>query len=162
MLLLSILGCSLLSCDFILKDRSDDEVEVKTSKVVLGTDKDEKGCVTSAGYKWSELRNECIRPFEEGYRLNSIAELEGESTDKSAFVIFEENGDRAELFLPDSQKCVMLKKENKNGAYFNGPWKLHLQEGYKLQKGSEILFAGAKIQEAQITGDDKPEPQTAP
>ncbi len=160
MLLLSVAGFFLLSCDFILKDRSDDETTVTTGKkVVLGTDKDKNGCVISAGYKWSQLRKECIRAFEEGYRLNSIDELEGESIVKSAFVIFEEDGDKAELFLPDAEKSVILEKSSKNGPYVNGAWTLHQQDSYKLQKGSQILYAGAKIQEAQITGDDKPEEQ---
>lgn len=157
-LLLSIIGFFLFSCDFILKKRDDDEVKISTNeKVVLGTDKDDKGCVISAGYKWSELRNECIRVFEEGYRLNSIDQLEGESTVKSAFVIFEEEGDRAELYLPDSEKPVMLKKDGKNSPYIHGEWKLYLQGGYRLQKGQEELYAGARIEEGQITGDDKPE-----
>lgn len=157
-LLISLVGFFLFSCDFILKDRSDDETEATANeKVVLGTDKDEKGCVISAGYKWSELRKECVRVFEEGYRLNSIDQLEGESIAKSAFVIFEDGGDRAELFLPDAEKSVMLEKGSKNGPYINGSWKLYQQESYKLQKGSQVLYAGAKIQEAQITGDDKPE-----
>ncbi|AWH85929.1 hypothetical protein HYN59_12795 [Flavobacterium album] len=162
LLLISVLVFSFSSCDFVLKDRSDDKTEVKTDgKVELGTVTDEKGCVTSAGYKWSELRNQCVRPFEEGYRLNSIDELQGESIAKSAFVIFEDDGDRAELFLPDSSKSIMLKK-GKADAYTNGPWKLHLKKGYKLQKGSELLFAGAEIQENQITGDEKPEPGQEP
>lgn len=160
MLLLFVTGFSLLSCDIILKNHNDDEAEATTNKkVVLGNDKDENGCVSSAGYKWSELRKECIRVFEEGYRLNSIDQLEGESTAKSAFVIFEEGGNKAELFLPVSENSIILKKGSKTGPYTNGAWKLYMQEGYKLQKGSQLLYAGAKIEEGQITGDDKAEPQ---
>lgn len=140
-----------------MKDRDDEQTEAATTKVVLGNDKDENGCVTSAGYKWSLLRKECVRPFEEGYRLNAIEQLEGESTDKSAFVIFEDEGDRAELFLPDAQNSIMLEEDDKKGNYSGNGWKLHQQDGYKLQKGSQILYAGAKIEEGQITGDDKPE-----
>jgi hypothetical protein len=162
MLLLFVAGCFLQSCDFIMKDRSDDEADVTTEKKVqLGTDKDKNGCVISAGYKWSQLRKECIRVFEEGYRLNSIDELEGESIVKSAFVIFEEDGDKAELFLPDAKNSILLEKDSKNGPYINGQWKLFKSDSYKLQKGSQVLYAGAKIEEGQITGDDKPE-ESAP
>lgn len=158
MLLIFVAGFLMQSCDFIMKDRSDDEADVTTNKKVqIGTDKDKNGCVTSAGYKWSLLRKECIRVFEEGYRLNSIDQLEGESIVKSAFVIFEEGGDRAELFLPDSETSIMLEKDSKNEPYINGQWKLFQQDSYKLQKGTQILYAGAKIEEGQITGDDKPE-----
>lgn len=31
---------------------------------IVGADKDEHGCIASAGYQWSELRKDCIRPFE--------------------------------------------------------------------------------------------------
>jgi len=160
MLLLSVTVFFFFSCDFIMKDRKDDDTEANTSKVVLGTDKDENGCVTSAGYKWSLLRRECVRPFEEGYRLNAIEQLEGESIDKSAFVIFEDGGERAELYLPDAKNSVMLEEDDKKGNYSGSGWKLHQKDGYKLQKGSQILYAGAKIEEGQITGYDKPEDAT--
>jgi hypothetical protein len=158
LVLLSALGMLLFSCDYIFKDRKESEVDVKTDKVVLGTDKDANGCVASAGYRWSELSKECVRVFEEGYRLNSIEELEGESTVKSAFVIFEENGgDRAELFLPDGSKSIMLKRDTKTGPYKNKQWTLQLQNGYRLIKGGQTMYAGAAIEENQVTGDDKEE-----
>jgi len=157
-LFLSLIGLSLSSCDFIMKDRSDDETRLNTEeKVVLGTDKDEKGCVTSAGYRWSVLREECIRAFEEGYRLNPIEKLEDESTAKSAYVLFEEEGNRAELFLPDSTNSLILKKEDGKGNFKGGEWELHSKKGYILQKNGQVLYAGAEIQEGQITGDDKQE-----
>lgn len=159
LVLLFALGTLLLSCDFILKDRKNNEVEVNPDqKVVIGNDKDAQGCVASAGYRWSELNKECIRVFEEGYRLNSIDELKGESTFKSAFVVFEkEDGDKAELFLPDGSKSIMLTREKKDGPYKNKEWSLQLQKGYSLTKNGEILYAGAAIEENQITGDDREE-----
>ena len=102
LVLLSVIAVLSLSCDFVFKDRKDNETEVKADKkVVLGTVRDEHGCVSTAGYKWSQLTKECIRPFEIGYRLNSIEKLEGDSAVKSAFVVFEESGDKAELYLAD-------------------------------------------------------------
>ena len=38
---------------------------------LVGNDKDEHGCIASAGYTWSELLQECIRPFEKGIKLLS-------------------------------------------------------------------------------------------
>ncbi|RWX01556.1 hypothetical protein [Flavobacterium cerinum] len=159
LVLLSALSIFMFSCDFILKDRKNTEVEVNPNeKVVLGNDKDAQGCVASAGYRWSDLFKECIRVFEEGYRLNSIDELAGESTSKSAFVVFEkEDGDRAELFLPDGSKSIILTRDTKNGAFKNKEWSLQLKSGYSLKKNGELLFAGATIKEDQITGDDKEE-----
>lgn len=154
-LLFAVVLC-LASCDFMLKDRSDDKVEVKTNQnVVLGTVKDENGCVTTAGYKWSLISKACIRPFEEGYRLNSIEKLEGGSMAKSAFVVFEEDGNLAELFLPDNPKSILLKSDKKGGPYTNGRWALQPGKGYSLKKDGVLLYAGAAIEEGQITGDDK-------
>jgi hypothetical protein len=158
LILLPALCLFMFSCEGILKDRKDDDVEVNpNNKVVLGTDKDANGCVASAGYRWSKLKNECIRVFEEGYRLNSIDELKGESMTKSAFVLFEEEGDRAELFLPDGSESVMLTREKKGMPYKAKHWSLELQKKYSLKKDGHLLFAGAEILEGQITGDDKAE-----
>lgn len=158
LLLLSVFSLFMFSCEGILKDRKDDDVEANPDgKVVLGTDKDADGCVASAGYRWSQLRDECVRVFEEGYRLNSIEELKGESMNKSAFVLFEEEGDRAELFLPDGSKSIMLTREKEGSPYKGGSWSLELNKKYSLKKNGTLLFAGAEILEGQITGDDKAE-----
>ena len=156
--LLLAMGTLLFSCDFMFKDRKDSNKEVKTdTKVVVGTDKDAHGCVASAGYRWSQLRNQCIRVFEEGYRLNTIEQLEGENISNSAFVVFEEEGgSRAELFLPDGSKPVMLNKE-KDGVYKNSVWSLHAKNGYQLRKKGQTVYAGAIINEAQVIGDDNAE-----
>lgn len=146
------------SCEYILKDRDDDEVEIKTQKrIVLGTDKDAKGCVISAGYRWSVLRNECIRVFEEGFRLNKIEELKGDTVAKSAFVIFEENGNRAELFLPDGTPAVILTRDTKDGPYKNKSWMLETAKNYTLKQNGVPQYAGALIEENKITGDDRQE-----
>src|SRR5690606_17167292 len=102
------LGISLVSCEFILKEPKDDSEVKPEAKVSLGTDKDENGCVTSAGYKWSAIRKECIRVFDEGYRLNNISQLKEEGTRFSAFVIFSVDNNKAEIFLPESPKSITL------------------------------------------------------
>lgn len=156
--LLSAITLVLFSCEGIFKERKNDDAVSGTDKnVVLGTDKDAHGCVASAGYKWSKLKEECVRVFEEGYRLNSIEELKGESMTKSAFVLFEENGDRAELFLPDEPDAVMLTREKEGSPYKGGKWSLELQKKYSLKKNGQLLYAGAEIEEGQITGDDRAE-----
>ncbi|MBE99796.1 hypothetical protein [Flavobacterium coralii] len=158
--LLALIAVTFLfcACDFMLKDREDDNAVVPADKkVMLGTDKDANGCVLSAGYRWSVIRNECIRVFEEGYRLNSIEELKSEGISKSAFIIFEENGNRAELFLPEENVGILLKREKEGTPYKNNVWTLQTQNGYSLLKGGVLQYAGAAIEEQQITGDDKEE-----
>jgi hypothetical protein len=145
-----------VSCDFIMKDHSKDNNKEAhpEAKVVLGTDKDKHGCVKSAGYSWSQIRKECIRVFEEGYRLNPIQNLKSESAVLSAFVIFEENGERAELYLPDTEGSVILKKAEGKGHFVNDDWSLQVEKGYTLKKDGTLLYAGAAIEENQVTGND--------
>jgi hypothetical protein len=147
--------CLFSSCDYIMKRReANSNSNTANKNVVLGTDKDENGCVASAGYRWSVIKEECIRPVEECYRLNSIDQLATESDVKSVYVVFEEEGDRAELFLPNSVKSVMLKKTSAKGPYKDAQWSLFAQNGYKLSKNGRVQFAGAAaVQEGQITGD---------
>lgn len=149
---------SFASCDYILK--KDKEVAAPAdmeSKVVTGPDKDENGCVLSAGYRWSVIKNDCVRPVEEAYRLNSVEKVEDDSPIKSAFVIFSEDKAQAELYLPDTHSSILLK-ENGDDSYKNGVWSLHSDKGYSLKLNGELVYVGAQaIQQGQVTGDDNPE-----
>ena len=37
----------------------------KKATVMPGSDRDEHGCIGSAGYSWCEVKQKCIRPWEE-------------------------------------------------------------------------------------------------
>ncbi len=39
--------------------------EIKNSENIVGGDKDEHGCIGSAGYSWCEKKEKCLRPWEE-------------------------------------------------------------------------------------------------
>ena len=43
---------------------------------IVGDDKDEHGCIASAGYTWSEVQKDCIRLWEKGVRLASVDDAE--------------------------------------------------------------------------------------
>ncbi|MFP9113329.1 hypothetical protein ACLI1A_05270 [Flavobacterium sp. RHBU_3] len=151
---------SLVSCDYILKKQDDTAKTVQTDTTkVMGTETetDKNGCVISAGYRWSVLKNDCIRPVEDAYRLNSVEKVEDESAVKSAFVVFDEEKENAELYLPDTQTSVILKKKTDN-VYIYGAWSLHSDKGYSLKHNGVLLYVGAEpVQEGQVTGDENPE-----
>lgn len=153
-ILLAVSVC-LFSCDFIMKKQDDGSAATKADKnVVMGTDKDKNGCVLSAGYRWSVLRNDCIRPLEEGYRLNSVQKVEDESPVQSAFVVFDEDKKHAELYLPDAKSAIMLNEDGKN-VFRNGKWSLHSNKGYSLKNNGQVLYVGAEpVKEGQVTGDE--------
>ncbi len=149
---------TLASCNLILKDKDEVKEINPKDKVVVGNDKDPNGCVTSAGYRWSQLRKDCIRAFEEGYRLNLIDDLQEEGADKSAYALFEDEGNTAELFLPGETGSVLLKKESKNATlYTNGKWEMQQGKGYSLKYDGKLMYVGAPTIDKMVTGSDKEE-----
>lgn len=116
---------------------------------MVGGDQDEHGCKASAGYTWSVVKNECIRIFESGIRLDAQAAVADKTL--SAFVVFKSETEdaEAELFLPGSPKTQILKKAADNGA---GIWK---SEDFKLtqwkgmytleDKTGKVLYEGAAV-----------------
>lgn len=117
---------------------------------VVGGDQDAHGCKGSAGYTWSVLKNECIRVFESGIRLNPKAAQLDQSL--SAFVVFKTETDdaQAELYLPGQNQSLLLTKAPDNGA---GTWKneqytLSQWKGmYTLQDaGQQVLYEGGATQ----------------
>jgi len=43
--------------------------DVSYDHTLIGSDRDEHGCIPSAGYSWSEENQECVRPWEENASL---------------------------------------------------------------------------------------------
>lgn len=87
---------------------------------IVGNDQDDHGCKASAGYQWSVLKNECIRIFETGIRLNPQAPGLDQTT--SAFAVFkaEDDDQQVELFLPGQSGSMLLNRVADDGA---GTWK---------------------------------------
>lgn len=40
------------------------EQQASTKQSAVGSDRDEHGCIASAGYRWCEAEKECVRPWE--------------------------------------------------------------------------------------------------
>lgn len=122
------------------------EAEKIIEPTIVGADKDEHDCKGSAGYQWSELKNECIRIFESGIRLNPVSKDVDQTT--SAFIIFKskEIDMQVELFLPSEKKSIILDKNGKSVIY---QWKndnyilTEMVNNYKLlDKNGELLYEG--------------------
>lgn len=67
----------------------------------VGGQKDEHGCLTSAGETWSQLKQSCIQVFNEGIRLNPI-ENNGNTT-IIAFILWKDDSTQVEVFLPEKK-----------------------------------------------------------
>lgn len=101
-----------MACSTSNKQNQDSlKVESAQTPQMVGNDTDEHGCKASAGYRWSVLKNECIRIFEAGVRLDPVAKNLEQSL--SAFVVMknDSNDQEIELFVPYDEQSIILKKE---------------------------------------------------
>ncbi len=73
------------------------------SPVAAGADVDAKGCKPSAGYTWSEMKQQCIRIWEEGVAFEPVDTTD---PDQWAFVVFSDDKPLAELYWGD-QRAVL-------------------------------------------------------
>jgi hypothetical protein len=128
-----------------------------SDEVVLGGDKDEDGCLASSGYTWSKLNKECVRIFT-GMQLLPYEQTENETDAVLAtYVLFDEKKDNAELFLPNQNESVVLKKAGDGQPWTNGEWQLIAWKGFVLKKDGKILYAGDGQIGSTVTGSDDSE-----
>ncbi len=115
-----------------------------TAQIIkVGGDKDSHGCIASAGYEWSAIRDECIRIFEKGIRLN--AKGAGLDTTFSAFAVFSAKTDstQAELFLVGVKNTVILNRvgDEKLSVWKNKDYTLTSIKGiYNLKDAKKTLL----------------------
>lgn len=89
----------------------------------IGGDKDKHGCLSAAGYTWSQLRGECIRPFEDGIALHTLNTSSTYQT--AAYILIDSVKKEAEIFVPEENSSILLsQKESTN--YSNGKFHLTL------------------------------------
>ena len=81
---------------------------------VAGADRDAHGCIASAGYTWSQVRQACIRIFEAGLAFApdpAQARDEGSSVLQAFVVLAPQAGDTvtaAEAFVPGQASPIAL------------------------------------------------------
>ncbi|PTT40605.1 hypothetical protein DBR28_05510 [Chryseobacterium sp. HMWF028] len=112
---------------------------------VLGGDRDVHGCIGSAGYTYSQIKNSCIRTFDQKIKLKEV------DTDKSytsmTAIIFNKSMTKAEVFIPDgAAKSIILDKQGKEKIWKSGT---HLKDiyvlspykkSYQVKKNDEVIY----------------------
>ncbi len=116
LILTAVCLVGLSACD---KSAKTTENNSKSEKPAVGSDKDDHECVASAGQTWSELKQDCIQVFNEGFRLNPV-DPQKDAAVISAFVLLSDDQNKLELFLPDQagRPAVILNKADQ-GTYQN-------------------------------------------
>jgi hypothetical protein len=152
-----LVAFSLISCNWKdSKEEKPKEVDV-ANEVVLGGDKDEDGCLASAGYTWSKLNKECVRVFT-GIQLLPYGEAENpDDAVLATYVLFDKTKDNAEIFLPNQDESIILKRESEGKPWVNGSWQLIPWKGFVLKKDGKILYSGDGEIGSKVTGSDDSE-----
>ena len=115
----------------------------------IGADRDAHGCIGSAGYVWSQVREECIRPFEAGIRMAPAAEPDATT---AAYIVFAEDSSRQKTEILDRRTLPgggsawnVEDDDTKNVRLANGRWIIE-QRGKTLYEQYEApitaLFEG--------------------
>ena len=107
----------------------------------LVNDKDENGCLASAGYVWSKVNKECVKGFS-GIQLNPINKPDNQDETLSAYIMFNENATLAEIFLPKDTASIVLTRVANGKPWVLKDWQLVPLNGYVLKKGNVTLFVG--------------------
>ena len=90
---LACAGALLAGCGNSREKNAAAAAETEKTEIV-GDDKDEHGCIASAGYTWSEVQKDCIRLWEKGVRLASVDDAEN-----TLFIVFSPDSTQVELFF---------------------------------------------------------------
>lgn len=153
-IILIVLSVTVCSCK--LTDQKDDNEEKKA--LMAGdsldvNDKDEHGCLESAGYVWSKLNKECIKGFT-GIQLNPIDKPDNEDETLGAYILFSEDTRQAEIFLPNENSSLILTRENNEKIWVYKDWQLIASNGYVLKNADKDMFSGDGQIGKKITSGD--------
>jgi len=103
----------------------------------IGSDRDSNGCIGSAGYTYSKIKENCVRVFEQEIKMTQIDQKNSSSS--MAAIIFSDNKRKAEVLLPG--KNIILKKKCKKDIWKKGKYILTPTEtGYKLEKDNIAIY----------------------
>lgn len=94
------------------RDKKTEAATTADKSAMVGNDKDEHGCLPSAGYTWSEVQKDCIRLWEKGVRMTSVPDGE-----KTLFLVFSPDSTKVELFfLEESSRNEILDRRSLPGG----------------------------------------------
>ncbi|WP_437922240.1 hypothetical protein [Sphingobacterium sp. LRF_L2] len=134
------LALILLSCGSSTKNEQ--TKNSSSSLPEIGKNKDENGCLVSAGYTWSKVKEECVRPWEGTISMNVTDTSSNFET--AAFVLIDSTKNRAELFLKEEPESILLDSVSPY-LYASNHYKLRQEDHcWSLTHGGEMLYEEKK------------------
>ncbi|HRZ34720.1 MAG TPA: hypothetical protein P5276_02995 [Candidatus Paceibacterota bacterium] len=84
---------------------------------VVGGDKDEHGCIGSAGYTWCEVKNKCLRSWEEECETENETPVFSDKTHIEQEIVHRETGNKILVVRTDNEEYVLecITKPNETG-----------------------------------------------
>ncbi|MGV3761596.1 hypothetical protein [Parapedobacter sp.] len=111
------------------------EAQTPTESTAIGGEKDDHGCLVGAGETWSELQQGCVQIFDIGQRLNPVEVPDGGAV-ISAFVLWDDDRSKAELFLPDGEGAIIMEK---------GENEIYQKDSVKFDASAAALYINGKM-----------------
>lgn len=141
LLMVSLAFGAMVSCGNTANQARENISAVPTP--MIGGDADRHGCLPSAGESWSELRQTCMQLFNEATRLNPVKVGKGEAV-ISAFIVFNDDMSKAEVFLPSDAANLILVRSNK-GIYQQRNYSYDPNTGTLSKDGQAIYKTDASL-----------------
>jgi hypothetical protein len=159
-IIIAVLFLVFISCKKMDNDAKNDTIKGKKESkdsTIVGADKDENGCLASAGYTWSKLNKECVRIFT-GIQLDPANNPNTDDETLCAYVLFNEKADKAEVFLPD-EKSFILTRSGQGKPWIYNDYQLIPKNGYVLTKAGTTIYSGDGQIGSKVKGSDNQDGQ---
>lgn len=126
------------------------ETKQQEPKVVkkTGADSDEHGCKTSAGFMFSEVKNNCLQPWEAGVKFEKY-EDETKDIPDTVYVLLSDDKSKAEIIWGNGKPATILNKTevvegDVNPTYFeNKTEDLQIKsykDGYDIYTKNKVIY----------------------
>lgn len=139
-IILTLISTALWSCQSSGKKETANDTA--SSLAPIGGAKDNHGCLLSAGYIWSKIKEDCIRPWEGTITMNITDTSTNFET--AAFVLLDATKQQAELFIKEEDESVLLNGVNAH-LYANKQYQL-IEENHcwSLIHQEQVLYEEKK------------------
>ena len=99
-----------------------------------------EACLFENGKAYSELKQTCLELATLKTKLNPLKDG-AKTVGDSAYILFNSNNSKAEIFLPESNKSIVLEK-SKQGNWTFENYNLISWKGYVLQEKGVAIYGG--------------------